>query len=111
MGFEGGGGTHLTPNSTLVIQKKTCFRDSLINLIVVICFILLIFIKVIYFRPMMWLLVSTACVNCMGFETPMEENQPWTNFRKQNKTWAEFSTLDMGVCVFNMYFLHYNKTA
>jgi hypothetical protein len=65
---------------------------------------------------MMWLLVSTACVNCMGFETeapltPMEENQPWTNFSQQDKTWAEFSTLDMGVCVFNMYLLHYNKTA
>ncbi len=25
--------------------------------------------------------------------------KPWTNFGNQDKTWAEFSTLDMGVCV------------
>ncbi len=26
-------------------------------------------------------------------------NNPWTNFSRQDKTWAEFSTLDMVVCV------------
>ncbi len=47
----------------------------------------------------------TLCVLILKYQTRL-----WTKFSQLNKTWAEFSIVDVGMFVYAMQYLHCNKT-
>ena len=38
-------------------------------------------------------------------QSEQRDNTPWTNFSEQDETWAEFSTLEVAVCMPCIYFV------
>ncbi len=64
---------------------------------------ILVFIQKISDKEKRFITFDNRSPRLLRLPVKVRSLEPWTNFSKQDKTWAEFSTLEMSICMLQIY--------